>query len=130
MVQNLYLSKVCIVNFHLNSSDCGPQNHTIESEHSTDIQKYVSNLNIYASLIENIPSVILVLFIGPWSERNGRKVPMMTPVVGLILSVTLYILNYYFESWPAEYILFASIPSGLFGGAATFLMALNRLVFY
>lgn len=125
----MYLSKVCLVNLQLNASECvGSHNHTseIDSGHSTEIQKYVSNLNIYGSLIENIPSIILVLFIGPWSEKNGRKVPMMSPLVGHILSVSLYILNYYFKSWPAEYILFASIPCGLFGGNATMLMALNR----
>lgn len=128
VIQNLYLEKTCYINFQLNSSECTAQhNHTSEtgSEHATEIQKYVSNLNIYGSLIENIPSVILVLFLGPWSEKNGRKPPMLAPLVGHLCSVSLYILNYYFTSWPAEYILFASIPCGLFGGSATLLMALN-----
>lgn len=129
MIQNLYLEKTCYVNFQLNTSECNAQhNHTSEtdSEHATKIQKYVSNLNIYSSFIENIPSVIFVLFLGPWSEKNGRKLPMITPLIGHLCSVSLYILNYYFTSWPAEYILFASIPCGLFGGTATLLMALNR----
>lgn len=133
MIQNLYLEKTCYINFQLNSSECTAQhNHTSEtgSEHATEIQKYVSNLNIYGSLIENIPSVILVLFLGPWSEKNGRKPPMLAPLVGHLCSVSLYILNYYFTSWPAEYILFASIPCGLFGGSATLLMALNRYSSY
>lgn len=132
MIQNLYISKVCLVNFQLNSTECGQHNHTseTETEHSTEIQKYVSDLNIYGSLIENIPSIIFVLFLGPWSEKNGRKVPMMTPIIGHLCSVSLYIVNYYFTSWPAEYILFASIPCGLFGGSATLLMALNRYALY
>lgn len=128
MIQNLYLSKVCLVNFQLNASDCSRHNHTSEDvdEHSSDIQKYVSDLNIYSSLIENIPSIIFVLFLGPWSERNGRKLPMITPLIGHVCSVSLYLANYYFESWPAEYILLASVPCGLLGGSATMLMALNR----
>ena len=132
VIQNLYLSKVCLVNFQLNSSECSPHNHTSETEtdHLTEIQKYVSDLNIYASLIENVPSIIFVLFLGPWSEKNGRKVPMITPLIGHICSVCLYILNYYFKCWPAEYILFASIPCGFFGGSATLFMALNRYIFY
>jgi MFS family permease len=128
VIQNLYLNKTCVVNFQLNLTDCSTHNHTGESDsdHATEIQKYVSNLNIYGSLIENVPSIIMVLFLGPWSERNGRKLPMIIPIIGHICSVSMYILNYYFTSWPAEYILFASIPLGLCGGSATLLMALNR----
>lgn len=128
VIQNLYLNKTCVVNFQLNLTDCSTHNHTGESDsdHATEIQKYVSNLNIYGSLIENVPSIIMVLFLGPWSERNGRKLPMIIPLLGHICSVSMYILNYYFTSWPAEYILFASIPLGLCGGTATLLMALNR----
>nr|CAH0103279.1 unnamed protein product [Daphnia galeata] len=130
VIQNLYLDKTCVVNFQLNLSDCSAHNHTseIDSGHATEIQKYVSNLNIYGSLIENVPSIILVLFLGPWSERNGRKLPMIIPLIGHICSVSMYILNYYFTSWPAEYILFASLPCGLFGGTATLLMALNSYI--
>ena len=130
MIQNLYLRKTCLVNFHLNETECSStsnDNHTqIESDHLDDIQRYVSILNIYGSLIENIPSIILVLYLGPWSERNGRKMPMMCPLVGQMLSIALYLANYFFESWPAEFLLLASIPSGLFGGATIMLMSANR----
>ena len=112
----------------MNASECASHNQSteIESQHSNDIQKYVSTLNIYASLIENIPSVLLVLFLGPWSEKNGRKIPMTLPVIGHIISVSLYIMNYYFYYWPAEMMLVASIPVGLSGGTPTLLMGLNR----
>ena len=130
MTQNLYLDKTCVVNFQLNLTDCSTHNHTNETDsvHTTEIQNYVSNLNIYGSLIENVPSIIVVLFLGPWSERNGRKLPMIFPLIGHICSVSMYMLNYYFASWPAEYILFASILWGLFGGSATMMMALIRHV--
>lgn len=119
---------MCLNNFQLNATVCASHNHSTEAEsqYATSVQKYVSTLNIYASLIENIPSVLLVLFLGPWSEKNGRKLPMMLPVIGHIFSVAFYIANYYFFSWPAELILLASIPIGLSGGTPTLLMALNR----
>jgi hypothetical protein len=66
VIQNFYLEKSCYVNFQLNASECNAQhNHTSEtdSEHATEIQKYVSNVNIYGSFIENIPSIIFVLFL-------------------------------------------------------------------
>ena len=128
MIQNLYLQKVCLVNFHLNETDCNPHNKTsvLDIDPADEVQRYVSDLNIYGSLIENLPNVVFVLFLGPWSDKNGRKVPMMAPLVGHLLSVGLYMANFYFKSWPAEYILLASIPLGLCGGTATLLMALNR----
>ena len=131
MIQNLYLKKVCLVNFHLNETECSThqqQNSTLNMlfDHPTDIQRYVSDLNIYASLLENLPNIMFVLFLGPWSDRNGRKLPMMIPIAGVLMSVVLYMVNDFFESWPAEYLLFASIPLGLCGGSATMFMSLNR----
>ena len=128
VIQNLYLYKVCLVNFHLNETDCNPQNSAsvLDVDSVDKIQRHVSDINTYADLIENIPNVVFVLFLGPWSDKNGRKVPMMAPLVGHLLSVGLYMANFYFKSWPAEYILLASIPLGLCGGTATLFMALNR----
>jgi hypothetical protein len=40
------------------------------------VQSYVSTLNIYGSLIDNIPSIFLMLFLLPWSDKHGRK-PLM-----------------------------------------------------
>lgn len=128
VVQNLFLQKTCLINFHFNSSVCGSHNHTTETKEDNDIQRYVTNLGMCASLIENIPSVLVVLFLGPWSDKNGRKLPMMFPLIGLVLSISIYMLNYWFESWPAEYILFASIPTGLCGGSASLFMSINSYI--
>lgn len=119
---------MCLINFGLNETECNVHNETqkLLTSHSSDIQRYVSDLNIYGALLENIPNIIFVLFLGPWSDRNGRKLPMMFPLVGHIISVILYLVNYHFQSWPAEYLLFASIPLGLCGGSATIFMSLNR----
>ena len=124
MIQNLFLKKACLVNFHhLNESDCAQQN---DSSTADDVQRYVSDLNVYAALLQNVPSIFFVLFVGPWSDKNGRKIAMMLPLLGQILSVALYFLNDHFESWPAEFLLFASIPLGLCGGPTSIFMILNR----
>jgi len=131
VVQNLFLQKTCRVNFHLNASACAPHNHTTTTtlhHDDDDIQRYVTNLSMCASLIENIPSVLIVLFLGPWSDRNGRKLSMMFPLIGLVLATLTYVLNYWFESWPAEYLLFASVPIGLSGGSAALFMSINSYI--
>ena len=128
VIQNLFLEKVCFVNFGLNASVCSSVNQNVESPVNDRIQKYVSTLNIYASLIESIPSIFCVLFLGPWSNRNGRKLIIILPFLGTLLSTLLYIANYLTPSWSAEYVLLGSVPWGVFGGGATLFMALIRFV--
>ena len=90
------------------------------------IQRYVSNLNIYGSLIEHIPSMFFVLFIGPFSDKHGRKILMIVPLIGKSLSTLINMANYYAVSLPAEYLLFADVSAGLLGGMITFIMGVNK----
>jgi len=128
VVQNLYLQKTCAINLHLNSSICDSRNHSVQTQDDDNIQRYVTYLNVVASFIENIPSVLVVLFLGPWSDKIGRKTPMVCPLVGLFISTLIYVLNYWFPLWPAEYLLFASIPTGLSGGATALFMSMNSYI--
>lgn len=75
---NLYLQKVCAVNFKINASLCDPRSRISRNntELADRVQSYVSTLNIYGSLIDNIPSIFLMLFLLPWSDNHGRK-PLM-----------------------------------------------------
>ena len=41
-------------------------------------------------------------YLGPWSDKNGRRPIMLIPIVGVVLSTLTYLLNYLAESWPAE----------------------------
>ena len=130
---NLFLYKVCRLHFNMSADLCDTKNQTIQvaSKHNhswliDDVQRYVSSLDIYIALINNVPSIIFILFLGPWSDKHGRKPLMIAPVSGYILSILILILNYFMESWPAEYLLFANIPIGLTGGNTALLMAIQR----
>lgn len=90
------------------------------------VQSYVSNLNIYNTIINCVPSTLFVLFLGPWSDTYGRKPLMILSIVGYVLSTLIYMANCYWNSWPAEYLLLASVPVSLLGGWSTFGMAINR----
>ena len=66
------------------------------------VQAYVTNLYIYVTLIDNIPSIIFVLFLIPWSDKHGRKLLMIVPIVAHIMQTLIYMANYYAEHLPAE----------------------------
>lgn len=122
------------MNFNISAANCSDRNYTMEdgSLLVDQVQSHVSTLNIYASLIKTIPSIVFVLFLGPWSDKNGRKPLMIIPIVGAILSTLVFVLNDYHRSWPAEYLLFAETPVSVLGGESVLNLAFLRyyLIFY
>lgn len=129
------------MNFQLNVSSCDLRNRSDDthgSEHDDDemaqisdrIQSSVSSLLMWASLIETLPSILFVLFLGPWSNEHGRKPLMILPVTGYTLSIMVYMLVIYADSLTAEYLLFASLPIGMTGGFNTLMMATHRQVYH
>ena len=100
-----------------------------------------------------VPCMLVALFIGPWSDKNGRKPVMMIPTVGrgtvphefthknlnvnaVLFSITLsplhpgyiltslyFLLNIYFLHWKAEYLIVATVFS-VFGSDSVFLIGI------
>ena len=82
---------------------------------------------MYLSILTAIPAIIAGLFLGPWSDTNGRKPLIIIPMFGTILSQLVYIANTYFSSLKAEFILLSSIGS-LFGGFTGFLIGIYSYI--
>ncbi len=114
----------------MNASLCNNKNQSednvTDSTLADRVQSYVSGLNIYNSIINCVPSIFFVLFLGPWSDAHGRKPLMILPTAGGCLSTLIFMANYFWDSWPAEYLLLASLPASLLGGFGTFGMAVTR----
>jgi len=86
---NLFLRKVCAVNFQMNATLCDPRskiNHN-NTQLTDRVQSYISTLNIYGSLIDNIPSIFIMLFLLPWSDKHGRKPLVMVKNFYLIVLI-------------------------------------------
>ena len=129
----MFLYKVCRVDFNQSETLCAPMNKTVHNAHRSnrtglinEVQAYVAQLEIYMQLINNIPSIFVILFFLPWSDKHGRKPLLIIPIIGHMLSTLLHMLNYYEEFWPGEYLLIANIPIGLLGGQITFHMIVTR----
>ena len=111
--QNLIIDKVCLVNLNYSSDICA--NLTKHNETEEEVQKVAATISMYLNVFTAIPAIIVSLFLGPWSDVNGRKPLMIFPMIGTIVSQLCYIFNTYFSSLKAEFILLASLGS-LFGG--------------
>ena len=63
-------------------------------------------MNAAALLMQGILAAIFVLFIGPWSDRFGRKLLIITPILGFALNCIAYLLiTIYFYETPSELML-------------------------
>ena len=56
--------------------------------------------------------VIFALFLGPWSDKAGRKFLIMLPIIGESISTLSYIVNvYFFDQLVVEFLWLDSISS-------------------
>ncbi|XP_059139025.1 proton-coupled folate transporter-like [Physella acuta] len=84
-------------------------------------------LMIYRILV-SVPAVFLGLFCGAWSDRTGRKLPMMIPSLGSILAVLLYILGVFLVKHTLMIIMIGGFVQGALGKSSVITMAVNSYI--
>jgi PCFT/HCP family folate transporter-like MFS transporter 1/3 len=78
----------------------------------------------WRSLPQNVLPLILVLFIGAWSDRNGRKIPMVAVLIAYVIQDLGLILcsevrsTWLTSSWTI--VVLTSLVPGLVGGDQSF----------
>lgn len=113
----MILSKVCLVHFEFNSSVCGNlENYT---DAKTSVEKLSANYQLGHTLIQTAPAAVLACFIGPWSDRYGRKFPIIIALIGMIMDSLGSTLCAYFIETRAEYYFIPSLFTGFSGGLVT-----------
>jgi len=123
--QNLLIDKVCLVNLKYDPAICS--NLTSFKDNEKEVEKITASINMYLNILTAIPAVIVSLFLGPWSDVNGRKPLMIIPQIGTILAQLMFVINTYLTYLPGEFILLASIGS-LFGGFTAFLIGMYSYI--
>ena len=124
----MYIAKVCKVNLGFNDTICDNIQACIYSydfwkpaplvcfwyflfqmhkEQQIEVQKYVSTLRIYNTILQAIPSVVIAIFAGSWSDLHGRKILIASSLFGYVISNAVFMINaYFFYELKAEYLLF------------------------
>ncbi|KAG7156167.1 putative proton-coupled folate transporter-like 9 [Homarus americanus] len=134
------------VNYGLSEVVCG--NLTNYDTSQVAVQDLVSNFLMYRSIFETAiqyhhlcvfvymsvpggghgePQVLTtrrwcVVVLGSWSDRWGRRVPLMFALTCLLGESTAYLVNALVPSWPLEVTLVSSVPYSLSGGTHGLLM--------
>ncbi|XP_046689252.1 proton-coupled folate transporter-like [Homalodisca vitripennis] len=132
--QNLNLEKACRVNLKYPDEVCDAlearqtANYT---QQEVQVQQLVAGMAIWKTLLQSSIPAFLIMFLGSWSDRKGRRKPcMLMPIVGEFLtSIGLLICTYFFYQLPMEV---AGVSEALFpaitGGWMTMFMAIFSYV--
>nr|XP_015909337.1 proton-coupled folate transporter isoform X2 [Parasteatoda tepidariorum] len=113
-IQELVFVKSCIqLNNPVNISDCSyelKQNLTESVEEAAMWSKYNNCCLFFCTFLSS-------LFVGSWSDRFGRKFPMLIPPIGSTFAAAVNcILSVYIKTHPAFFII-SSVISGLSFGS-------------
>ncbi|XP_070578160.1 proton-coupled folate transporter-like [Ptychodera flava] len=114
-VQHLIYEKTCMQLY--NSSIC--DNLTHHKEEEEQVQTGTSHWLIYLNLVQTVPSILTALFLGSWSDRIGRKIPMTMPCIAAMIYAVILIVSSVYIWLPVPYILIGSFLLGCTGGFIT-----------
>lgn len=74
--QNLYLDKACRVNLRFGDEICDALARRDTASYKSqeiEVQKLVAGMNGWLKIIQTFIPCLLILFVGSWSDRNGRR---------------------------------------------------------
>ncbi|XP_063531903.1 proton-coupled folate transporter-like [Cydia strobilella] len=105
--QNLNLEKACRVNLNFTDEICDAlylrqtENYTYYEE---EVQKLTASVQAWKNVIQTALPVLLILFVGAWSDKTGKRKPcILLPIVGELLTCIGFMVNtYYFYELPVE----------------------------
>lgn len=114
MTQDLLLTKSCLLRYGINATACHnlSWNVTIKD----DVTRYANIHNLALFLIQFVPAGLLSIFISPWSDRYGHKIPLLVATSGGILQDLTTLFTVLSFSAPLYATVLCAIPNGFSGG--------------
>lgn len=81
------------------------------------VQDIAAKIDMGNVLFLSLPSILMVLLLGPWTDTGGRRPALLAPPIGSAIEAILILIIMYLE-WPV-YILFVGEAINGFSGFAT-----------
>lgn len=128
-LQDLELEKACRVNRAFGDEVCAPilrGEHENLTEENTLVQTTVVDMHSWQNPLQQVMPLILVLFLGSYSDRHKIRKPFLVlPLVGELFSTASCILCVVFMgSWPLEVLgVSQGVVPSFFGGYTMLNMA-------
>jgi len=125
-LEALQLDKICINKLGIPEEKCN--NLTHYKNETDETQKHAVIFQSIDSFALNFIPLFFILFMGAWSDKYGRKVPLWASILGHCFLSGGYFLNTIHFHWRVEYLLIASFLDSFGGGAVSFLTAANSYI--
>ncbi|GIY71615.1 MFS domain-containing protein [Caerostris extrusa] len=113
-LQELTFVKSCLMlDNPINISDCSyelKQNKTIAIDESAKWSKYSNTFLFFCTFLATF-------YVGSWSDRLGRKFPMLIPPIGTVIASSINAVLSYYIRWHPAYFLGSSFISGITFGS-------------
>ncbi|XP_045534270.1 proton-coupled folate transporter-like [Papilio machaon] len=110
-MSNFNLDKACRVNLDFGDEICTALVKRTSNNYSVwekEVQKLISSIDIWKSVIHTSLPCILIMFLGAWSDRTGkRKICILLPIFGeFVTSINNLINVYFFYEIPVQVTVF------------------------
>lgn len=121
---NQELYQTCVAVYHYNETECEPLRGIIPKTEEAkaienQLQPYVARITMTTSMLHNVWPGILVLFVGPWSDKFGRRpvllVSFTAVFIGHIITTILVTFSKALALNPWFYLL-GGLPATIVGG--------------
>ncbi|KAL1116493.1 hypothetical protein AAG570_004965 [Ranatra chinensis] len=119
-----FVDKACRVNLGFPKNVCDNIAAEENKMYKQQVQVEVSTFHQYENIASQAVPVVLAFFLGAWSDRVGRKIPLLLGLAGNFIYSFMIVVNALQDSWPLETVLWsACLPCALTGGNLTVFMA-------
>ncbi|KAJ2947155.1 hypothetical protein O0L34_g16513 [Tuta absoluta] len=114
-IQNLNLEKACRIKLDLEDALCDAlikkedyNGTNFTGNYEVEVQKIISSIEAWKSLIQTAIPTFFVMFMGAWSDKTGnRKFCILLPIIGeFLVCITNIISTIFFEEIPVEVTMF------------------------
>ncbi len=122
--QMLILEKVCLEENKENVTICKHLDKKENEYMENIVQTKASHWIMYLQLFGAIPGAVMSLVFGASSDRIGRKIIIVIPVMGSIINGFVLIISSYFIHLDLRYLIIGALSIGFTGSFGTFYIAL------
>ncbi|XP_065358977.1 probable peptidoglycan muropeptide transporter SLC46 [Calliphora vicina] len=113
---DFYLQKACRVNNNFTDDICEHIKDSENAEYKKLVQITTARFYQWESIAAHVFPIILALFLGSFSDRRGRKFPLLMGLCGKFLFSVMIVVNAKMKTWPLEMVIYtATLPSALTG---------------
>ncbi|XP_016968034.1 proton-coupled folate transporter [Drosophila biarmipes] len=95
--QNQILYQTCVTVMEYNATECEPFLGTDRASAEVkkiegQVQEYASTITMISSMLESTVPAIVSLFLGPWSDKFGRRPILLSTFTGYLVSAIILIV--------------------------------------